>query len=454
MKKKDLTRREFLYKASAGTVAAVASGAIPTLANIKKEASTLALLGGKPVITKRVLWPETTEAIETSLLTTYRSRKWYRYEGGARMTSTFERKFAEATGTKRCVATGSGTQALHCAMYAVGVDAGDEVILPPYTFISSLNAILLMNALPVFVDIDPNTFQIDPTKIEEKINGNTKAIEPVHIAGLSADMDRIIMIAKKHNLKVVEDACQALFTEYKGRKCGSMGDVGCFSFQSSKIICCGEGGAAIGNDNNIMNRLNSFHTLGVEAETGSPERRRWMIPATKYRMNEFEASVLLPQLDLVQERVNRRTENAQYLTSKLKDIPGIIPQKHHEGQGKATYYTYDFLYKKEHFNNVSIDVFEKALQSEGISTFRQCIYELNKEPVVENALNSKTFQKIFSKERLKRYREENECPNNAKRCKEDIGIFHWVLSGTRNDVDDIFNVFAKIYENKDKLVKA
>ena len=453
MKKKGLTRREFLCRASAGTVAAVASGAFPTLANIQKEASTLALLGGKPVVTKQFPWPDTNESIEKSLVATFRSGKWYRYESGARMVSTFENRLAQATGTKKCVATGSGTQALHCAMYAVGVDAGDEVILPPYTFISSLNVILLMNALPIFVDIDPNTFQIDPAKIEEKINGNTKVIEPVHIAGLSADMDRINAIAKKYNLKVVEDACQSLFTEYKGKKCGSMGDVGCFSFQVSKIIGCGEGGAAIGNDNETMNRVNSFHNLGVGTETGSPEGRRWVIPATKYRMNEFEASILLPQLDLIQERVARRTENAQYLASKLKDIPGIIPQKHCEGQGNSTYYTYDFRYLKEHFNNTPIEVFNRALNAEGVPTFRQVIYELNKEPVIENALNSRAFQKIFSKERLKRYREENECPNNAKRCKETDGVWHWALSGTKSDTDNIYNAFLKIYENRDKLPK-
>ncbi|MFC1557932.1 DegT/DnrJ/EryC1/StrS family aminotransferase [candidate division KSB1 bacterium] len=447
MKKKDLTRREFIYRTSAGTVAAVASGAIPTLAKINNDASTLAIRGGQPAITKRFLWPELNESIEKSLLSTYRSRKWYRFEGGAKMVSTFEKKLAEVTGTNRCVGTGSGTQALHCAMYAVGVDAGDEVLVTPYTYIASVNVIILMNALPVFVDIDIDTFQMDPAKMEEKINSNTKAVEPVHICGLSADMDSINAIAKKHNLKVVEDACQSLFTEYKGKKCGSIGNVGCFSFQSSKIICCGEGGAAIGNDDETMKRCYSYHTLG--SGRGVPR-----VGAPKYRMNEFEASILLPQLDLVEERVNRRTENAQYLTSKLKEIPGIMPQKHYEGQGKATYYTYDFRYDKEVFNNISLDTFVKALRAEGAQIFVQSKSELNKSSVIENTLNSRTFTKIFSKERLKRYREENECPNNAKRCKEALGLFHWSLSGTKIDMDNIYNAVLKLYENKDKLAKA
>ena len=152
--------------------------------------------------------------------------------------------------------------------------------------------------------------------------------------------------------------------------------------------------------------------------------------------------------------MNRRTRNAEYLTSKLKDIPGIIPQKHYNGQGKATYYLYEFRYKKEHFNNLSLESFVKALSAEGVGTFCQGRYELNKEPVIENMLNSRAFRKIFSKERLKRYREENECPNNAKRLKESVGIWHWAISGTKEDIDNVYNAFLKIYENRDKLSKA
>ena len=450
MRKKNLTRRKFLTTASVGTMAAVTSGGIGTYGNISKKAAKLAIHGGQQVRSKPYpAWPQPDEVIGKSLNSAFRTGKWCRFDGGAEMTSTFEKKLAKLNGINRCVATGSGTQALHSSLYAVGVEAGDEVLVTPYTFIASVNAITLLNALPVFVDVDIETFQMDPAKMEEKINGNTKAIEPVHICGLAADMDRINSIAEKHNLKVVEDACQALFTEYKGRKCGTMGDIGCFSFQSSKIIHSGEGGAAIGNNDKLMDRCYSFHTLG---EGGLSDRRRWAISAPKYRMNEFEASVLLPQLDLLEERVNRRTENAKYLTSGLKEIPGIIPQKHYEGQGRATYYLYEIRYKKEYFNDVPRDIFYNALKAEGIPSWLQSPYELNKEPVIENTLNSRIFKKIYSKERLKRYREENECPQNAQRCKEGLGIWHWALSGTKKDIDDIVNAFQKIYENRDKLV--
>ncbi|MCK4965683.1 DegT/DnrJ/EryC1/StrS family aminotransferase [bacterium] len=455
MKENNLSRRKFLATASAGAIAAIAAGVVPACGNVNKRAGNLAVLGGQPVRTKGWSWPPTTKAMEESLVSAFNSGKWCRFDGGAKMTSTFEKKYAEMMGMKRCIATGSGTQALHCAMYGIGVEAGDEVLVPPYTFISSVVVITLMNALPVFVDTDPETFQMDPAKIEEKINGNTKAIEPVHICGIAADMNRINAIAKKHNLKVVEDACQGPMGLYDGKLLGTMSDIGCFSFQSSKPIACGEGGAAIGNNDEIMDRTFSFHTLGVEPSSRDLSgRRRLLISAPKYRMNEFEASVLLPQVDELEQRVETRTANANYLTEKLKDLPGIVPQKRYKEQTRASYYLYDFLYKKEHFNNVSRDKFQQALAAEGVPSWVQNPYELNKEPYIEDTLNSAAFKKIYSKARLKRYREENDCPVNRQRAKESVGIWHWALAGSKKDVDDIADVFYKIYENRDKLAKS
>ncbi|MCK4965715.1 DegT/DnrJ/EryC1/StrS family aminotransferase [bacterium] len=450
MSKKKLSRREFLSTASAGTVAAVASGGIPLYGKTTGEAGNLAILGGEPVRKKPFpSWPQMNESIAKSLDASLRTRKWGRF--GGKMVTTFERKFAELMGAKRCVATGSGTQALHSALYAVGVGAGDEVLVTPCTFASSVDAIFLLNALPVFVDIDIETFQMDPDKMEEKINGNTKAVEPVHICGLAADMDRINAVAKKHNLAVVEDACQAHLTEYRGKLCGTMSDIGCFSFQSSKILPCGEGGAAIGDDENLMEKLFIFHTLG-ENRKSKKRTREWVTMGPKYRMNEFEAAVLLPQMATLRERFNLRNENAEYLSSRLKEIPGIFPQKHYDGAGKSSYYHYALRYKKEYFNNISRDKFSAALRAERIPNSSVTYsYELNKEPFIEHTLNTRTFKKLYSKERLKRYREENECPQNAKHCEEGMWISHPVLLGTKKDIDDIADAVRKIYENRNKL---
>ena len=191
-------------------------------------------------------WPDFREADEQAVLPVLRSGMWSR----AKVVDEAERRFAQLMGAEHCLATCNGTNAIFTSVRALGIGAGDEVITTPYTFVASVDPILLANALPVFADIDPDTWQIDPAKIEAKINPNTVAILPVHIIGGVCDMDRINAIARKHNLKVIEDACEAHGGEWKGSKVGTLGDLGCFSFQTGKSLTCGEGGAILGRDRN------------------------------------------------------------------------------------------------------------------------------------------------------------------------------------------------------------
>jgi dTDP-4-amino-4,6-dideoxygalactose transaminase len=259
-------------------------------------------------------------------------------------------------------------------------------------------------------------------------------------------MDRIMEIAKKHNLKVIEDSCQAHLAEYQGKKLGTIGDLGCFSFQSSKTIACGEGGAIIGNDEELMDKCYTVHNHGTS------RRGRTEVAGPKYRMNEFEAAVLLGQLSGVRERFARRNANAAHLTYRLKDFPGITPQKLYEGTPNGSYYLYPMTYHKEYFNDADRSKFLKALRAEGISLSPYIGQGLHKEPWVEHILSSKVYQKMFSKERLQRYREENRCPNCDKVCQEMVMI--WAsgpLLGTRADMDDVANAIIKVYENRDKL---
>ena len=159
-------------------------------------------------------------------------------------------------------------------MYATGVEAGDEVLVTPLTYIASPQAIFLCNALPVFVDVDIDTFQMDPGKMEPLINENTKAVEPVHIAGLPCQIDKIVEIARKHNMKVVEDACQAALAALNNKTVGTYGELGCFSFQSSKVLPCGEGGAIVGNDENLIDLCFAFHNIGLAAQGQSQQCER------------------------------------------------------------------------------------------------------------------------------------------------------------------------------------
>ena len=448
MNKKNLTRREFLTTASVGTIAAAASGAIPAYGNPSKKGSELAIRGGQPVRTKPwPSWPIWDRSAEESVLSILRSGNWYR--GRGKTVSKFEEKYAALMGAKRCVCTVNGTNALLTAMHVLDVGVGDEVIVSPYTFIATYNVLIGSSALPVFADTDPETFQINPDKIEERINENTKAIMPVHILGLPANMDRINAIAKKHNLIVIEDACQAWLAEWRGKKCGTLSDLGCFSFQNSKHLPCGEGGAIIGNDDEIMDRCFSYHNCG--RPYGSVKRTSsYPIIGTNRRMTEYQAAVLLSQMKRLEKDTQTRGENAQYLTSKIKNIPGIVPHRLYEGVTRAAYHLYPFRYKKEHFNNVSRSRFLSALSREGIPCSGGYGPQY-KDGLIEDALSSKNFKRSFSKERLDKYREENHYPDNDKLCNEAVWLSQRLLLTTKKDMDDIANAISKIYENRDKL---
>jgi perosamine synthetase len=295
-------------------------------------------------------------------------------------------------------------------------------------------------------DIDRESFQIDPDDVEKKITENTKAIMPVQSGGQPCNMDRIMAIARKHNLMVIEDAAQAHLAVYKGKKVGTIGDLGCFSFQSSKTIACGEGGAIIGNDEELMDKCYTVMNHGTN------KQGRTVTIGPKYRMNEFEAAILLSQLDGVQERFETRNRNASYLNSRLKDFPGIVPQKLYEGTESGSFYLYMVTYLKEHFNDAPRAKFLKALEAEGICLTNYISKGLHKEPWTDHILSLREYQKMYSPESLKSFREALNCPN-CDRVTDDLAII-WAsgpLIGSREDMDDIINGIMKVHENRDQL---
>jgi len=447
----DWTRRKFIAAASAGSLAAATSQTIPAYGNLAKKAGKLALLGGTPVRKNKPLpdWPYCDEKISQSMMKTLQSGNWCRIQGGANAVVTFEKEWAKLTGAKFCVATGSGTQSLHTCVEALGVGPGDEVITSPYTDPGTIASILSARALPVMADLDTASFQLDPDDVERKINENTKALMPVHMMGQPCDIDRIMAIAKKHNLRVIEDAAQAHLAEHRGRKLGTIGDVGCFSFQSSKVLACGEGGGIIGNDEALMDRCYTVHNHGT-SRRGLTE-----VIGPKYRMNELEAAVLLGQLPGLLERHARRNANAAYLTSRLKDIPCLVPQKLPEGTNAGSWYLYAMSYHKEHMNGIDRATFLKALNAEGISLSPYIKQGLHREPWIENIVKAKVYQKMYSPERLRRYRDECQCPKCDQVC-EDMAMI-WAsgpLLGSKEDMADVADAIEKVYANRDQLKSA
>ncbi len=415
-----------------------------------KIAGKLAILGGEPVISNAipsmVPGPYVDEKMIESIVKTTKSGIWCRIQSPNGTVPTFEKEFAKFMGTNFCVSTGSGTQALNTCVEALEIGAGDEVITSPYTDIGTISAVLFCRALPVFADLDRESFQLDPDEVEKKITEKTKAIIPVHIGGQPANMERIMNIAKKHNLVVIEDACQAHLTEYQGKKLGTIGDLGCFSFQASKNIACGEGGAVIGNDEVLMDKCFTVMNHGT-TRTG-----KHALIGAKYRMNEFEAALLLPQLETIKERHDKRNENAWYMRGKLRNFPGIISQKLYEGTGTSAWWLYMASYRKEYFNNASRDKFIKALVAEGVNASSYIKYGFHKSEVIQNhILGLKVYNKFYSSERLKKYREELDCPICDKICDEEMITFDIPAAPDRQHLDKIFEAIVKVYENRDKL---
>jgi perosamine synthetase len=452
MRKTELTRRRMLATARAG--AAVFAATPLGYAAPKTGAGALAILGGQPVRTAPFPhWPNFREVDEKAVLPVLRSGVWSR----AKVVTEAEKQFARLMGAKYCLSTTNGTSALITAVRALGIGAGDEVITTPYTFVASIQPILLADALPVFADIDAETWQIDPAKIEAKINKNTVAILPVHIIGGICDMDRINAIAKKHNLKVIEDACEAHGGEWKNRKVGTLGDLGCFSFQNGKSLTCGEGGAILGSDANLMDRCFSFHNLGrPRGSIVSRNKEGHPIVGSKCRMAEYQASILMTQMESFEAESTVRTGNAEYLTAKLKQIPGIVPRINYPSVTRPAFYYYGFRYQREQFEGPSRDKFLAALRAEGIPASSGLgVIEgkpMNKEGCLEDAFRSKAYQRIYPKEKLDSYQADNDCPASDRLVGETAGFHQSVLLGSRKDMDDIADALTKIYEKRHKLV--
>ena len=444
-----MTRRQFVAAASVASLATVASRTVPAYGNLDNRASKLALLGGKPLRAKPFphwpIWDQ--ENDEESVVAVLRSGVWSR----AKVVAEFEEKYAQLLGAKRCLATTHGTTALLTALHTLGIGVGDEVLVGPYTFIASIDVILLSGALPIMVDTDPETFQVNPDKMEAKITKNTKAILPVHILGIPSNMDKVMAIAKKHDLIVVEDACQAWLAEWRGQKCGTIGDLGCFSFQNSKHLTCGEGGAVVGNDDAIMDLCHSYHNFGRPYGETMLSLSGWVRLGSKCRLTEFQAAMLLAQMKRLEAQTERRCANAAYLTEKIRPIPGIIPHKLYDGVTRAVYHIYPFRYDQERFGGVPRDKFIAALRAEGIAC-SSGYGPINRDPFFEHTLNSPNFQKMYSKQQLDHCREQNHCPDNEKLCKEAVWLYQNALLGTKDDMDDIANAIAKVYENRDKLI--
>lgn len=398
----------------------------------------LAIHGSDPIRTQPFpAWPVVDSSDEQALLGVLRSGTWGRHQG--QQTLAFETAWADYCQTRFCIGVVNGTVALRLAILAAGLQAGDEVIVPPYTFISTASAVLEANGVPVFVDIDPETYNLDPAQIEAAITPRTRAIIPVHFAGLPCDMARITALARRHNLVVIEDAAHAHGSEFQGRRAGSLGDMGCFSFQASKTLTSGEGGAITTSQEGFERIARSLHTVG--RFPGGQWYEHHLIGGN-YRMSEFQSGLLLSQLPRLDEQIERRERNAQYLDERLGAVPGIRPLKRGVGETRHGYYLYMFRYDAQKFAEVPRSRFIDALKAEGIPASVAYEKPLYRQPL----FTERNFGPFtgWKQERQDLDYRALHLPATEQACREGCWLPHNVLLGSLEDMEDVARAFEKV----------
>ncbi len=404
----------------------------------------LALLGGQPLRTRPFpSWPVFGEEEEQALIRVLRSGKWGKLDGTE--VAAFERDFARYQGAEYGLGVVNGTLSLQIALMAAGIEAGDEVIVPPYTFLATATAVITANATPVFADIELDTFNLCPRAVEAAVTKRTRAIIPVHFGGLPADMDAIMAIAARHNLTVIEDAAHAHGAEYKGRRVGSIGHMGSFSFQSTKNLTSGEGGFITTNDPELAARCRSIHNCG--RRPGHAWYEHFVISGN-LRLSEFQGAVLNAQLRRLDEQAQRRHANGIYLTERLGQIPGIKPQTITPECTRHGFHLFCYRIDAAELGAPRA-AFLKALNAEGIPTFGGYPFPLYR-------------QRLFLDRAFGPYAgchgvdySKTSCPNCETICYEQGGwLEQRILLGTREDMDDIVRAFMKVYENRNALREA
>lgn len=395
----------------------------------------LAINGGPKTLDREFNWPIFDDKDINAVTEIAQSGAWGNPDC-AGIVEQIEKEFATYCGSKYALTCVNGSVALRLALIACGVRPGDEVIVPPYTFIATASIVLEANCVPVFVDIDPETYNMDPKEVEKAITGKTKVIMPVHFAGQACDMDALQEIASKYSLRIIEDAAHAHGGEFKGKKLGSIGDAGCFSFQSSKNLTSGEGGMIVTDDEDLYDMMNSLRNVG-RVKGGQWYEHHNL--GCNYRLTQLQAALLSTQLSRLEAQTQKRNENGLYLNSLLEKIDGIQPLTRGHGETLHTYHIYIFKYHKSSFNNLSKREFAEMLAAEGVPSFMGYPEPLYKQPLFQE----KNFMCYAIPEDVDY--SNVHCPETEKACYIDaVWIMQNTMLGTKSDMDLIAESILKI----------
>ncbi|HTM54452.1 MAG TPA: DegT/DnrJ/EryC1/StrS family aminotransferase [Pirellulales bacterium] len=408
-------------------------------------ADKLALLGGSPVRERPFTrWPIFGERDEARVLAALRTGKWGRLDGNE--VSCFEERFARMHGCQHGIAMVNGTVSLRLGLMAAGLQAGSEVIVPPYTFFSTASAVIEANMVPVFADVELGTFNLDPRAVEAAITPRTRAIIPVHFAGQPADMDPIMATAERHKLLVIEDAAHAHGASYKNRPAGSLGRMASFSFQSSKNLTSGEGGILTTNDAELAAACRSLHNCGRIPSGVWYEHH---VISGNYRLGELQGALLNAQLDRLEEQTKTRDANGRTLRERLAKLPGIYPQERPEYSTRHAYHLFMLRIVGEEFGAPRAALIE-ALRAEGIPSSPGYGFSLHQQPMFVNRAFGPYLPDIAEKLDYSQV----HCPNSDLLCREQaVWLEQSMLLGPREDMDDIARAFEKVYAGRVALAQ-
>jgi len=413
--------------------------------------SKLALLGG-PKAVRRPLpaWPVWDQSDREALLRVLESGKWWIYaygeaelgsERGGKsersQVAQFEEEFAAYHHVKHGIAVSSGSMALDICMRAIELGPGDEVITTPYTFFATSACILNAGALPIYVDIDPETYNIDPARIEAAVSARTKAILPVHFSGELCDIEAVCAVARRHGLKVIEDAAQSHGGCLEGeRYAGSFGEAGIFSFQQSKCLTCGEGGLILTNCDEFAERAWSLRHYGRTRQGLWYEHHRlgW-----NGRMTEFGGALLRTQLRKLPAQNARRMENVGYFYERLREVEGLRPAKLHPRATQRSHYLVMLRYQEAAWEGLPRARFLEALNAEGVPASPGYSFPNFENPVLDRLpLTAKLDYGRFAR----------TCPNAVRACRsEAVWLMHQLFLGDRRDVDTVVEAILKVKEH-------
>ena len=422
-------------------------------------AEKLAIDGGKPVLDAKTIkpWPVLDERDRKAVLRVLDGE--YLCGGEAPEALALEEEWARYVGRKHCLATSSGTAALHMALAALNIGPGDEVIVPSYTFLATASSVLHAGAIPVFVDIDRRTYTIDPALIEEKISEHTKAIIPVHLHGLPADMDGIIEVARKHGLYIIEDACQAHGAEYRGKKVGRFGELAAFSLNSSKNLACGEGGLLVTDEDDLHMRAGILRMFGDEIDDETQLRvYNASILGYMYRTQELPAALTRAQLERLDEHNGIRIRHCNYLTEQLKGIPGVQPP-YVPKKSKCVYWMYIVEFQPEEVGveDLSPEQFrigmEKALFMEGVQLGQWQTMPVPAQDLFQTKLgfSGSGFPWKYTEAGQRMVYRAEDYPNAVDLCRRYTAVVGYHPPNGREVVEKYAEAFRKVFSDLDAV---